>query len=77
MLGRIGGFLLSIIVMVIASFGLLLLAPSIPFFGSLPGDFSIMMGETRVFVPLVSCIILSVLVTIVFNVFLSFFRQKA
>ena len=41
----------------------------IPFLGRLPGDISFRSGNVQVFVPLVTCLLLSVVLTLVLNVF--------
>lgn len=41
----------------------------IPFFGQLPGDFFFKSGSTTFYFPLASCIILSILVSIVIYLF--------
>lgn len=50
--------------------GLLLLAfPSIPLFGRLPGDLRFQFKNVQVFFPFVSCLILSLVLTVVLNLF--------
>ena len=46
----------------------------IPYLGKLPGDFVIQRGGFRVFIPIVTCIIISVILTIVVNIVLRFWR---
>jgi hypothetical protein len=46
----------------------------IPYLGKLPGDFVIQKGSFRVFIPIVTCIIISVVLTIVVNLVLRFWR---
>mgnify|MGYP002623860980 CR=1 FL=1 len=49
---------------VIAGIGLVwLLAPSIPWLGKLPGDIRIESENTRVYIPITTCILLSLLLT--------------
>jgi len=47
---------------------------SIPYLGGLPGDFVVQKGSFRVFIPVVTCIIISAILTIVVNVLLRFWR---
>ena len=55
---------------VIVVVGLLLLfADRLPFLGKLPGDLVFRRGKMTVYVPLVSMLVLSVLLTIILNVF--------
>jgi hypothetical protein len=68
------GWFLLITGLVLAAIGaLLVLAPRIPGLdrlGQLPGDFVVERGPVTVFVPIVSSIVISVLLTIVLNLFL-------
>jgi hypothetical protein len=71
----IGILLLAVGVMLALAGGALLLFGKIPFFGSLPGDFSFGKGNVRVSIPLASSILLSLLVTgIVWLI--SYFRDR-
>ena len=40
-----------------------LLAPSVPWLGKLPGDIRIEMESTRIYIPISTCILLSLLLT--------------
>jgi len=44
---------------------LLMVSDHIPLIGKLPGDITIRRGSTRIMIPLVSCIVLSVLVSLI------------
>jgi hypothetical protein len=58
------GWTLIVIGVIIAVSGLIwLLAPSIPWLGSLPGDIRIERGNFRFYFPLATCILLSLLIT--------------
>lgn len=60
------GWLLVILGLVIAAIGLAwVFAPHIPWLGRLPGDVAIERGNTRIYFPIVTCIVLSVLLTVV------------
>jgi DUF2905 family protein len=62
------GRLLLIFGLILAGLGgLLLLAGQIPFLGRLPGDFSFGSGNLRVYIPLATSIILSLVLTVVLN----------
>jgi len=68
-----GRFLLVTGLVLTAIGALLILAPRIPGLdrlGRLPGDFVVERGPVTVFVPIVSSIVISVLLTIVLNLFL-------
>lgn len=55
---------------------LVLVAPwLVNWFGRLPGDVRIDSGRTKVFIPLASCILVSIIVTIVLNVLARWFRH--
>ena len=54
---------------VLAAVGVVLvLTPSIPFLGRLPGDIRIENGDTQIFIPLGTMIVVSVVLTVVLNV---------
>ena len=42
---------------------------AVSWFGKLPGDIRIETGRTRVFIPLTSMILVSVVLTVIFNLF--------
>jgi len=68
-----GRFLLVTGLVLIAVGALLILAPRIPGFdrlGRLPGDFVVERGSLTIFVPIVSSLVISVLLTIVLNLIL-------
>ncbi|MEW6234262.1 MAG: DUF2905 domain-containing protein [Candidatus Omnitrophota bacterium] len=46
-----------------------LLAPHIPFLGRLPGDIDYKGENVRFYFPIVTCIVLSILLTILLNIF--------
>lgn len=59
------GWLLLILGLGIAAIGLVwLLVPSIPWLGRLPGDIRIETENTRFYFPLVTCLILSAILTL-------------
>jgi hypothetical protein len=63
------GRLLIIAGVVLAIIGVaLVLGPRIPFLGRLPGDFQFESGNLRVFIPLGTMLLLSLILTIVLNV---------
>ncbi|MCX7796287.1 MAG: DUF2905 domain-containing protein [bacterium] len=41
----------------------------IPYIGKLPGDIIIRRGNTTIFFPIVSCILLSIILSLVLNIF--------
>jgi uncharacterized protein HemY len=60
------GWLLVILGLAIAAIGLAwIFAPHISWLGRLPGDVVIERGNTRIYFPIVTCLVLSVLLTAV------------
>jgi hypothetical protein len=51
-----------------------LVAPRIPWLGRLPGDIDFKGKNVRVYVPIVTCIILSILLTVLLNL-INIFRR--
>ncbi len=49
--------------------GALIIAPKIPFLGRLPGDIYIRKGNFTFYFPLVTCILISLLLTLFFSLF--------
>lgn len=50
------------------------LGPRLPFLGKLPGDISIHRGDTHIYIPLATGLLLSVILTVVINVILRLFK---
>ena len=67
MLDQAGKLLILFGVLFVAAGLILIFFDKIPFLGKLPGDVSFRYGSSRVYIPVVSCIILSVIITIVIN----------
>jgi hypothetical protein len=64
------GRILVVLGLVLVALGLVLsVGPKIPFLGRLPGDIRIVKGPFTFYFPIVSCIILSILLTIILNMF--------
>lgn len=56
--------------LIILGIGLLFLVlPKIPFLGKLPGDIFIRRGNFTFYFPLITCLLLSILLTILINLF--------
>jgi hypothetical protein len=72
-LASIGRFLLAA-GLVLAAIGLLLIvAPQVPGLdrlGRLPGDIFVQRGNTTIFIPIVTSIVISVALTIILNLFI-------
>ncbi len=64
------GKLLIIVGILFIAIGLLLtFAPNIPYLGRLPGDISIKRGNFHFYFPIVTCLLLSIIITILLNLF--------
>lgn len=63
----LGRMLLLFGVLLIAAGGLLLLAGKLPGVGRLPGDILVRKGNFTFYFPLVTCIILSIVLTLLLN----------
>jgi hypothetical protein len=62
------GKLLLVMGLVLAIAGALLwLAPQVPWLGRLPGDIRIERSGVRIYLPIVTCIVISVVLTLVLN----------
>lgn len=67
------GWVLVIVGLVIAGLGLIwVLAPSLPTLGRLPGDIMIDRENSRFYFPIVTCIVISVVLSLVMWVIRSF-----
>ncbi len=56
------------VLLIIIGLGVLFV-PKIPFIGKLPGDIYIRKGNFHFYFPIVTCILLSILLTILFSIF--------
>ena len=61
-----GILLLGFILVALGAF--LTLTPKVPWIGRLPGDISFQAGNVRIFAPIVSCLLFSLLITIILNI---------
>jgi peptidoglycan biosynthesis protein MviN/MurJ (putative lipid II flippase) len=72
--GEIAKFLiLAGVILVLAGIAVML-APKIPWIGRLPGDIDVKGKNFRIYFPIVTCIILSILLTILLNL-INIFRR--
>ena len=70
------GRLLIILGFIIVALGIvILLAGRLPFIGHLPGDILIRRGGGSFYFPIVTCLLLSIALTVVFNVLTLIFRR--
>ena len=71
------GRMLLVLGLVIAGLGLLLvLGARIPFLGQLPGDLSFERDNVRVYLPIATSIVVSLLLTIVLNLVFGLFNRS-
>jgi len=64
------GRILIIFGVVLVLLGLVfLIGPRIPFVGRLPGDFLIRRGETTLYIPLATSLVLSLVISVLLNLF--------
>ncbi|UCE84751.1 MAG: DUF2905 domain-containing protein [Deltaproteobacteria bacterium] len=64
------GKLLVVLGVLLVAVGLLVqLAPQIPLLGKLPGDIRIERGGVRVYFPITTCVLLSVVLTLLLRLF--------
>ena len=68
------GLLLVIVGLAVTGLGLLVWAGGLSWFGRLPGDLRMEGERTRVFVPITSMILVSVVLTLILNVVLRWWR---
>ncbi len=65
----LGRLLIAVGIVAVLAGALLLVADRLPWLGRLPGDIVVRRGPVTVYVPLVTSIVLSVLLTILLKVF--------
>ncbi len=71
------GKMLLVLGLVIAVVGVMvMLAGRVPFLGSLPGDISFERGGTRVSIPLMTSLLVSVALTVVLNLVFGLFGRR-
>jgi hypothetical protein len=68
-MGELGRILIVFGIVLVLLGAVFLVGPRIPFLGRLPGDFLIRRGDTTVFVPLATSLILSLVISILLNLF--------
>jgi hypothetical protein len=69
MTGDLGRWLIVLGVVIIAAGVLMLVADRVPWLGRLPGDFRIERGNWRIYFPLATSLLISVIVTVLLNLF--------
>jgi len=66
---QIGKLLIAFGLILVVLGGLFLLGDNIPFLGKLPGDIHIQKKNFQLYFPLTTCILLSLIITIIFYLF--------
>jgi hypothetical protein len=74
MRGEIAKFLILAGVILVLAGVAVMLVPKIPWIGRLPGDIDVKGKNFRIYFPIVTCIILSILITILLNL-INIFRR--
>ncbi|MEZ4868434.1 MAG: DUF2905 domain-containing protein [Caldilineaceae bacterium] len=74
MLGEMGRLLVILGIVIVAIGALLLVAGRVPWLGNLPGDISWQRGNFRLYAPITTMIIVSLLLTLILNVIARLFR---
>jgi len=69
MFPHIGKMLILLGVVIVVVGLLLLFIEKIPFLGKLPGDLSFKWGNSRVYFPIVTCLVISVILSLIFSYF--------
>jgi hypothetical protein len=65
----LGRFLIMIGVILVIAGAVLLVAPKIPWLGKLPGDISFKRGNVSFYFPLGTCILISIILTLILYLF--------
>ena len=66
-MGRSAGLLVIVAGVVVIVVGLLIYSGALRWFGRLPGDIRYESGGTRVYIPIVSMLLISLALTLIFN----------
>ncbi|MCK4416705.1 MAG: DUF2905 domain-containing protein [Candidatus Latescibacteria bacterium] len=68
-LSAIGKFIITAGILLVAAGIFITFAGRIPFLGRLPGDIFIRKGHLSFYLPVITCLVLSVIITILLNLF--------
>lgn len=68
-MGELGRILIVFGIVLVLLGAVFLVSPRVPFLGRLPGDLLFRRGDTTVFVPLATSLILSLVISILLNLF--------
>lgn len=73
-MGESSGIALIIVGLLLAVTGLAVLTGAVGWFGHLPGDIRLERGNVRVFIPISSMVIVSIILSVVINLLWRLFR---
>ena len=68
-MGEFGRVLILLGIALVVIGAVFLIGPRVPFIGRLPGDFVIERGRGTVYIPLATCLVLSLVISILLNIF--------
>lgn len=68
-MGELGRILIVFGIVLVLLGAVFLVAPRVPFLGRLPGDFVLRRDHTTIYIPLATCLVLSLVISILLNVF--------
>ena len=68
-MGELGRILIVFGIVLVLLGAIFLVAPRVPFLGRLPGDFVLRRDHTTIYIPLATCLVLSLVISILLNVF--------
>jgi membrane protein implicated in regulation of membrane protease activity len=68
-MSEMGKFLIIVGAFIVVVGLFLTFGPRIPFLGRLPGDIAVDRGNVHVYFPIVTCLVLSVVLTLILNLF--------
>lgn len=73
-MGTSPGMILVVIGLALAALGLVVMTGAFDWFGRLPGDIRIERGNTRIYIPITSMILVSVALSAIVHLITRFFR---
>ena len=68
-MGELGRILIVFGIVLVLLGAIFLVAPRVPFLGRLPGDFVLRGDHATIYIPLATCLVLSLVISILLNVF--------
>jgi hypothetical protein len=67
--GELGRIVIVFGIVLVVLGAVFLVAPRVPFLGRLPGDFVLRRDHATIYVPLATCLVLSLVISILLNIF--------